>query len=138
MKNKIKYSELIEAIADEADVSRQLIHDLLKETSELIENGLVKDGRANIKGLGHFTLKWQNARQGRNPQTGESIEIPAQNKITFKPEFDVRNYINRKYKHLKPKKLKDPNAGSKRKIPALLWGVIPLILLLIIYLLWPT
>jgi nucleoid DNA-binding protein len=79
-----------------------LIHKLLKETVNLTKEGLTRDGRVNISGLSHFNLKWHEARQGRNPLTGETIEISARNKVTFKSEVSLRNFINRKYKHLKP------------------------------------
>jgi len=85
MSDKIRFSELVEKIAEETGASKQLIHDLLRETVDLAKEGLAEDGRISLTGLGHFKLKWHDARQGINPQTGETIEIPAQNRVHFKP-----------------------------------------------------
>jgi DNA-binding protein HU-beta len=107
MKNKLTFSDLIDKIAGETGASKQIIHDLLKEIGNLTKEGLEHNGRQRIKGLGYFSLKWTKSRKGRNPQTGEVIEIPAHNKINFKPELSLRRFINRRYEDLKSKIVKD-------------------------------
>ncbi len=102
MGNKITFSDLVERIACESGVSRQTIRDLLKEMVTVTNEGLKRDGRVSITGLGTFGLKWRNIRKGINPQTGESIEIPAHNRIYFKPEAALRRIINQKHEHMKP------------------------------------
>ena len=102
MSEKITFSDLVDKIAQETGASKSLIHDLLVETGTITRDGLERDGRVNLSGLGHFDLKWHEARPGRNPQTGEGIEIPAHNTIKFKATSKLREYINRKYAHLKP------------------------------------
>lgn len=101
MNSKITFSDLINKIATETGVSKQFVHDILKEAGNIIKEGLERDGRVRISGLGYFKLKWTKARRGRNPQTGETIEIPAHNKVNFMPELSFRKYINRKYKDLR-------------------------------------
>lgn len=107
MKNKLTFSELIDKITAETGASKQIIHDLLKEIGNLTKEGLVHDERQRIKGLGYFSLKWTKSRKGRNPQTGEIIEIPAHNKINFKPELSLRRFINRRYEDLKSMIVRD-------------------------------
>lgn len=107
MSNKITFAKLIELVANKSDNSKQQTRDLLKEVVAVVNMGLLKDGRVNISGLGIFYLKWRDARQGRNPQTGETIEIPAHNQVKFKPEAALRRFINRKYQHLKPEEIFD-------------------------------
>ena len=102
MKNKVTYSTLIEQIAGDAGTPKNLVHDFLKKTVEVIDEGLVRDGRVSIAGLGIFELKWHKARPGTNPQTGEPIVIPAHNRIHFKPAVNLRQFINRKNEQLKP------------------------------------
>jgi DNA-binding protein HU-beta len=102
MSSKITFSDLISKVAEKTGASKQFIHDLLKEMGSVVKEGLGRDGRVRIKGLGYFKLKWIKTRSGRNPQTGETIEIPAHNKVNFRPELSFRRYINRKYKDLKP------------------------------------
>lgn len=50
-----------------------------------IVSELEKNGHATIRGFGSFTVKPTAARQGRNPATGEIIQIPAGHRISFKP-----------------------------------------------------
>jgi len=102
MKNKVTYSTFIEQIAGDIGTPKNLIHDFLKGAVEVIDEGLVRDGRVSIAGLGIFALKWHKARPGRNPQTGEPIVIPAHNRIHFKPAVNLRQFINRKNEQLKP------------------------------------
>ncbi len=107
MSNKITFANLVARIAEETGAPKQHIHDLLKEAVDVIEEGLLRDGRVHISGLGIFKLKWTEVRGGINPQTGESIEIPAQNRVYFKPDAQLRRFINRKYEHLEPELIEE-------------------------------
>ena len=102
MKNKVTYSTIIEQIAKDTGTPKNLVHNFLKGAVEVIDDGLVRDGRVSIAGLGIFALKWHKARPGTNPQTGEPIVIPAHNRIHFKPAVNLRQFINRKNEQLKP------------------------------------
>ncbi|GAJ07264.1 unnamed protein product, partial [marine sediment metagenome] len=90
MNEKITFVKLLDKIAEETGASKQLIHDLLIETVNLTREGLNRDGYVNLSGLGRFRLKWHKARSGRNPQTGEKIEIPGHNSVNFKAEANLR------------------------------------------------
>ena len=158
MSEKIHYSELVERIAKKSSSSKTLIHDLLKETVKAVNTNLADKGESHLSGFGKFHLEWSKARQGRNPQTGESMEIPAHNRILFKPEAGVRRFINRDYEHLKPIFLDDDieeknrdsatlisnlepektsSEGSKKK-NLWLW-LLPLILIIFLFwLFWPV
>jgi nucleoid DNA-binding protein len=102
MSNKITFSDLVERIAEETGASKRVIHGLFKEMVAVSKEGLLRDGHVYITGLGTFKLKWRHARQGINPQTGEPIVIPAQNRVYFKPEAALRRFINREYSLKKP------------------------------------
>ncbi len=131
MNNKIKFTDLVNKIAEETGASKRLVHDLLIETVNLTKEGLNRDGHVNLRGLGRFHLKWHEARHGRNPQTGESIEIPAHSSVNFKAEADLREYINRKYSET-PKSIKE-----KKRSAGWLWLVIPLLIIILVYIFWP-
>ena len=102
MSNKITFSDLVERIAEETGASKRVIHGLFKEMVTVSKEGLLRDGHVYIAGLGTLKLKWRDARQGINPQTGEPIVIPAQNRVYLKPEAALRRFINREYGHKKP------------------------------------
>jgi DNA-binding protein HU-beta len=112
MENKINFSDLVEKVALETGASKQLVHDLLIESVKLTKEGLDRDGLLIFKGLGRFKLKWHEARNGRNPQTGEEIEIGAHSTVHYKPEMELREYINRKNAHLQAEVLKDKTVVS--------------------------
>ena len=86
--DKINFSDLVERIADEAKVSKNVARSLLKEMSAIIDDRLRHDDKVRISGLGIFKLRWRAAKTGRNPQTGEPIEIPPQNRVVLKPAAD--------------------------------------------------
>ena len=72
-----------------------------KESSEIVERlfDVVKttlEAGENIKiaGFGNFEVKEKTARRGRNPQTGESIEIAARRVLTFKPSQVLKKSLN--------------------------------------------
>jgi DNA-binding protein HU-beta len=146
MNEKITFSKLVDKIAEETGASKQLIHDLLIETVNLTREGLNRDGYANLSGLGRFRLKWHKARSGRNPKTGEKIEIPGHNTVNFKAGANLREYINRKYSHLQseiikktppPPVIQEKEEGKKRfaRWP---WLVIPLLIIILAYIFWPS
>lgn len=108
MDDKITFSDLVEKISEEIGATKQLVHDTLIETVHETRDGLERDGHVHILGLGRFRLKWHEARAGRNPQTGEEIEIPAHSTVQYKAEAELREFINRKYAHLKAKVLDEP------------------------------
>lgn len=167
MKEKMTFNELVEKIADKTGASTDLIHDMLLESVFLAKDSLNESGEATLKGLGKFSLRWHEAKQGRNPQTGEILEIPAQNSIVYKPDSDLRKFINRKYAHLKLKILKGKGSAldeedilieededlqddvneveetlvtdeeSEKKSFNWLWFIIPLLLIIIAFLVWP-
>ena len=72
-----------------------------KESAEIVESvfALVKstleDGKnLKIAGFGNFEVKEKAVRRGRNPQTGESIEIAARRIVVYKPSLTLRKFIN--------------------------------------------
>lgn len=59
-----------------------------------IREGLEGDGEVFLSGFGKFKVEQRPARQGRNPQNGEVIEIPAKNAIKFKPAKALDEFLN--------------------------------------------
>jgi DNA-binding protein HU-beta len=77
-------SDLIERLAGKADLTRpraeELLDFLLNDVTEALKNG----EKVNISGFGTFTVSNRKARTGRNPKSGEPIEIPASRSAKFK------------------------------------------------------
>jgi DNA-binding protein HU-beta len=77
-------SDLIERLSTKAELTRpraeELVDFLLNHVTEALKNG----EKVNISGFGTFTVSTRKARTGRNPKTGEPIEIPASRSAKFK------------------------------------------------------
>ena len=65
----------------------ELVFDLMKETLEIGE-------KIKIAGFGNFVVKEKASRRGRNPQTGNEIEISSRRILTFKPSQVLKSSIN--------------------------------------------
>jgi len=138
---KLTFSQLVERVADEAKVSKNMARNVLKEMSSIIDEQLQDGSKVSISRLGIFKLKWQAAKKGRNPQTGEPIEIPPQNRVIFKPAADLRRFINRNFEHEHPEFIVDhkiipelhaEKPDATKKFASMKWvGVIIVCLLLI-------
>jgi DNA-binding protein HU-beta len=76
-------SQLVAMLADSGGMSRKQVDELLNDLVETIVKAVKKGESVKIPGLGIFRLRKMKARVGRNPQTGEAINIPARKKVGF-------------------------------------------------------
>jgi DNA-binding protein HU-beta len=76
--------ELVECIADAAGISKADAEKALNGTLAAIADALKKGDKVTLIGFGTFSVSKRDARQGRNPQTGAAIKIPAKNVVRFK------------------------------------------------------
>ncbi|NVM20353.1 MAG: HU family DNA-binding protein [Desulfobacterales bacterium] len=79
-------AELVEKMANDAGISKAAAGLALNSFVEGVSKALKKkDGKVTLVGFGTFSKVRRKARKGRNPQTGEIINIKASNTIRFKP-----------------------------------------------------
>ena len=76
-------SEFIERIAEKTDVPKGEAQRYFEAVEEVITSALKDDEEVQITGFGKFYVREQKAREGRNPQTGEKMKIPAQRVPAF-------------------------------------------------------
>jgi DNA-binding protein HU-beta len=76
-------TDLIEAIAQETGSDRQQAKAFLEGFTHVIEREMKNEGEVPLAGLGKFKVVKRQARTGRNPMTGESIQIPAKTVVKF-------------------------------------------------------
>jgi len=105
MNKKVTSEEIFDAIVEKTGNKKVFTNDYIHEFISVVKEGLEKDGKVNVSGLGIFKLNWIGAQNRINPQTGEDIKIPAHNKIHFKPEKKMKAFVNREYNHLKPEEI---------------------------------
>jgi len=77
-------AELIAAIAGDAGITKVQASKALDSYIANVTGALKKDGKLGLVGFGTFSVMKRKARTGRNPQTGEEIQIKAKNVVKFK------------------------------------------------------
>lgn len=87
-------SELIDAIAESADLPKAAAGRALDAVVESITSALKNDDSVSLVGFGTFSVKDRAARTGRNPQTGESINIAAAKIPSFKAGKALKDAVN--------------------------------------------
>ncbi len=87
--------ELVAAIADQADLSKDKAGQALTVIIEEITQALERQEAVNLIGFGSFTQRARGARTGKNPQTGQPMEIPASNTVAFKPGKALKEAVNK-------------------------------------------
>ncbi len=76
-------TELIEEIARETETDKKAAKSFLEGFTRIVEGQMKKDGDVPLAGLGKFKVVKRQARTGRNPATGETIQIPAKTVVKF-------------------------------------------------------
>jgi len=86
--------DLAAAIADKADISTSQANDVLSAILDEITNSLSRQESVGLIGFGTFENRHRNARTGKNPQTGEPLQIAASNTVGFKPGKALKEAVN--------------------------------------------
>ena len=86
-------SELIKAIAGRTGQTQAAVEDVLNELVETVKVELAAGDSVKIVGFGEWLVKPTPARTGRNPKTGEPIEIAAGRKVVFKTGSGLKNAV---------------------------------------------
>lgn len=87
-------AELIEVVADAADISKAAASRAVDALTESITKSLRKDQAVTIVGFGTFTVRKRASRTGRNPRTGETIKIKASRVPGFKAGKALKDALN--------------------------------------------
>lgn len=86
-------TELISAVAEAAGVSKKDTEQVLNAFFSTVQATLKQDDKVQIPGFGTFEVRERAARTGRNPHTGEAIEIAAAKVPAFKPGKSLKDAI---------------------------------------------
>ena len=90
----MKKAELVEAIATKTGLTKADATRALEATFEVITKALKKGERVPVAGFGTFNVSKRKAREGRNPQTGATVKIPARKAVTFKAGTALKETVN--------------------------------------------
>ena len=87
--------ELVQTIAKEADVTIDNADKCLDALTKAITQSLAKNDNVTLVGFGTFQVKDRAAREGRNPKTGETIQIKASKVPSFKAGKTLKDKVNK-------------------------------------------
>ncbi len=87
-------TELVAAMVDQAGLSKKDAEKALKAFTDVIADELKKGGKVQLVGFGTFEVAERAAREGRNPQSGAVMQIPASKAPKFKAGKALKDSLN--------------------------------------------
>lgn len=90
----MKKSEMIEVLSSKTGLSKADAEKMFNATFNLVKEELAKGNKVSVAGFGTFKISERAAREGRNPQTGETIQIAASKSVSFKAGTELKSKVN--------------------------------------------
>jgi integration host factor subunit beta len=89
-------ADLVEEVAKVTELTRKDSEVIVDTLFESVIKALKAGDKLEVRGFGSFRVRQRNARVGRNPKTGEKVEVPAKRVPYFKPSKELKDLINQK------------------------------------------
>lgn len=87
-------ADIVEALYEKVGFSKKEAADVVELVFGTLKTTLSNGQKIKISGFGNFVVREKRSRVGRNPQTGQSIEITARRVLTFRPSQVLRSEVN--------------------------------------------
>ena len=87
-------ADIVESLYEKVGFSKKEAADLVELVFDALKTTLSNGQKVKISGFGNFVVREKRSRVGRNPQTGQSIEISARRVLTFRPSQVLRSEVN--------------------------------------------
>ena len=87
--------QIVQMISDKTGLTQLQTKDIVDLTFEAIVNTLLEEGRIELRNFGVFEVKQRKARKARNPRTGEKVDVPPKNVVTFKPGKEMEEKVRK-------------------------------------------
>jgi integration host factor subunit alpha len=87
-------ADIIESVYERVGFSKKEAAEIVEMVFDTIKETLERGEKIKISGFGNFIVRDKKSRVGRNPQTGEEIEISARRVLTFRPSQVLKNALN--------------------------------------------
>ena len=87
-------SELVEIVAREAEISKKDADVIVSSIIDSIVGALHRGEKVEIRGFGSFRIRQRNARNARNPRTGDAVKVPPKKVPYFTPGKELRTILN--------------------------------------------
>jgi DNA-binding protein HU-beta len=92
-KKRMSQSEVVNHFAERFDLKRAQVKEIFEELSNLASGQVKENGEFVLPGFGKLVLSERKAREGRNPQTGETIQIPAKTTLKFRLSKGMKDTV---------------------------------------------
>ncbi|MGV2887115.1 HU family DNA-binding protein [Paenibacillus taichungensis] len=86
-------TDLVNAVVEKTGLAKKDTEQTINEALSAITNALAKGEKVQLFGFGNFEVRDRAARKGRNPQTGEEMDIPASKAPAFKPATALKSAV---------------------------------------------
>ncbi len=87
-------ADLVEQVVRVADVSKKHAETIVNTVFASIIDALQRDDKIELRGFGSFRVRRRRSRRGRNPKTGDHVEVPEKRIPYFKPGKELKELIN--------------------------------------------
>lgn len=87
-------ADLVNLVSNKTGLTKVKSNEVINAITSSISESLSNGDKVTLVGFGTFTTSKRNARKGRNPKTGEVIDIPAKTVARFKPGTGLSNSVN--------------------------------------------
>lgn len=87
-------ADLVNCIYKNLDITKKESAIIIDELFEIIKKTLESGEKVKISGFGNFVVRQKETRKGRNPHTGDELEIAARKVVTFKPSQVLKRALN--------------------------------------------
>jgi integration host factor subunit beta len=88
-------AELVEEVSKVSDLSKKHSEIIVETVFKSIIDALHKGDKIELRGFGSFRLRQRDSRKGRNPKTGDKVDVPPKRVPYFKPGKELKDLINR-------------------------------------------
>jgi len=87
-------ADLVEEVSRVTELTRKDSEVIVDQLFDSVIKALKSGDKLEVRGFGSFRVRQRNARVGRNPKTGEKVEVPAKRVPYFKPSKELKDLIN--------------------------------------------
>ncbi|MCL2625264.1 MAG: integration host factor subunit alpha [Cystobacterineae bacterium] len=89
-------ADIIESVYERVGFSKKESAEIVEYVFDLLKNALERGEKVKISGFGNFQVRYKKSRIGRNPQTGDALEIASRHRLTFRLSQVLKGDLNTK------------------------------------------
>src|SRR5271163_3585963 len=92
-RGSVTKKEIVKQISERIGLTQLQTNEIVQQTFDAIVETLLEVGRIELRNFGVFEVKQRKARKARNPRTGDKVDVPPKNVVTFKPGKEMEERV---------------------------------------------